>query len=143
MPERTFSFEIRGLREFKARLQKWQRETPQALASAMLLEGEVELAKMKRRTPVDTGALKSSGRVRVRTGGRDAKGRFVAGSSSSPAIVWSFGGPAINYAWPVHENLTANHPKGGQSKYVESVLAEARAHIVSRIANRYRKSVGL
>ena len=138
----VLTFTVTGIKELQARLEKWGRESPQALKSAMLLEGEAALTKMKRRTPVKTGALKASGRVRVRTGGRDAKGRFVAGTSRSPEIVWSFGGSAIDYAWFVHENLRAHHPVG-QSKYVESVLAEARSHIVDRIATRYRKNVGL
>jgi hypothetical protein len=93
-------------------------------AAAGYQELEIEMAEMKQRTPVDTGALRSSGFVDLpKIGARDA------------TITLGFGGPAIGYAVPVHENTEANHPVG-QAKYMESVLVESEPHLAARIARR-------
>ncbi len=59
----------------------------------------------KQRTPVDTGALRSSGMVTAKGNGAEL----------------SFGGAASSYAIFVHEILTSAHPVG-QAKFLESAL---------------------
>ena len=85
----------------------------------------VELTECKKRTPVDTGALRASEHVE----GPTREGRKV-----SVAIV--AGGPAAPYALTVHEDLEANHPRGGQAKYIESTLNESAPYIGERVAKR-------
>jgi hypothetical protein len=93
-------------------------------ASAAYQELEIEMTEMKQRTPVDTGALRSSGFVELpKFGAREVE------------ITLGFGGPAIGYAVPVHENTESFH-EVGQAKYMESVLAESEPHLAARIARR-------
>lgn len=84
--------------------------------------GEVWMTEAKKRTPVDTGILRSSGHV---------VGPEVSGDAITVTLV--FGGPAASYAIYVHENLTARH-KVGQSKYLESVVLERRAKLAQEVA---------
>lgn len=81
---------------------------PRALRSV----AEVWMTEAKKRTPVDTGVLRSSGHVQ----GPTFSGRVIE-------VKLVFGGPAAKYAAAVHENLTAKH-NVGQAKYLESVTAE-------------------
>lgn len=122
MPETSFRLE--GLDKLTAQLQRLINETGPAVARALYQEAEIEMAEAKRRTPVDTGALRSSGHVVGPTwDGRDVTVQLV------------FGGPAAPYALYVHENLEAWH-KVGQSKFLESVLHESVPHLAQRIAAR-------
>ena len=84
--------------------------------------GEVWMTEAKKRTPVDTGVLRSSGHVR---------GPEKVGTSWQVTLV--FGGPAASYAAIVHENLSTRHPVG-QAKYLESVVAERRAGLSREVA---------
>lgn len=65
------------------------------------------MTKAKQLTPVDTGALRSSGLVTAKGKGAEL----------------SFGGAASSYAIYVHENLRAAHPVG-QAKFLETALNE-------------------
>lgn len=70
--------------------------------------------------PIDTGALAGSG-----TAGRDAKS--VAGDIEIKVedhIITKEVGFNTDYAVYVHENLEANHPKGGQAKFLETSIRE-------------------
>lgn len=91
-------------------------------ARALRSIGEVWMTLAKRRTPVDTGVLRSSGHVR----GPEKIGTVWQ-------VVLIFGGPAAPYARTVHENLTARH-KVGQAKYLESVVLERRPTFAREIA---------
>lgn len=85
---------------------------------------EEEMAEAKRRVPVDTGALASSGYVtEPREAGNDVN------------IGLGFGGPAAPYALVVHEDLSAFH-EVGQAKYLESTLVESAPYIAQRVARR-------
>lgn len=97
----------------------------QSAARALYEEASIEMTEAKRRTPVDTGALKASGMVLPpATTGRDT------------VVQLQFGGPAVGYATYVHENLEALHPNGGQAKFLESTLLESAPFLSERIAKR-------
>jgi hypothetical protein len=100
------------------------RTQPTKIAAALHEEAEELMTEAKRRTPVDTGALRSSGHVQTPDIDRD-----------SVSVTMAFGGPAAPYAVYVHEDLTANHPVG-QAKFLESVLTEAAPNLPARIARR-------
>lgn len=80
---------------------------------ALYLVGELWMAEgVKPRTPVDTGALRSS--------------LFVDGPDFTSKVIevsLNAGGPSAPYAWFVHENLDAHHDVG-QAKYMESYIFE-------------------
>jgi hypothetical protein len=91
-------------------------------ASALRSVGEVWMTEAKKRTPVDTGVLRSTGHV---------QGPMEDGDTFTVRLV--FGGPAAPYAVEVHENLRASH-KVGQSKFLESVTAERGRNLSREVA---------
>lgn len=107
-----------------------QRELPNEVGRAIRVEAEIEATECKRRTPVDTGALRSTIHVEGPT--------TEAGGSISCAIV--AGGPAADYAIHVHENLEAHHPVG-QAKFIEEPLRESAPFLPGRIAKRLRDAI--
>ena len=97
-----------------------------AKASAALYEvGNEVMAESKRLVPVDTGVLKGSGYV--------DEPRTDRGSVS---VEIGYGGPADQYAVYQHENLSLNHPGGGQAKFLEQPLStlDLPAAIAARMA---------
>lgn len=84
--------------------------------------GEVYMTESKRRTPVDTGVLRSSGHVV----GPEKHGDYFM-------VRLVFGGPAAPYAFEVHENLSAHHDDG-QAKYLESVIVEHKPTFRQEVA---------
>jgi hypothetical protein len=109
-------------RRFEQALQRYGQAQPSRAAGALYREGERIMTEAKRRTPVDTGALRASGFVHppVVTGQRIT-------------LLLGFGGAAAPYALIVHEDLQARHTVG-QAKYLESVLHEALPGMDDRLA---------
>jgi hypothetical protein len=81
---------------------------------------------MKERTPEKTGRLKRSLRtwVMISQKKEDMRIYFLAGGASYNIL----------YARKVHEDLGAKHPKGGQAKYMESVILENASTAAAEIA---------
>ena len=147
----SFEMTVRGLDTLNQRITELGVVIGRQVAIALRAEAEIEMTEAKRRTPVDTGALKGSGHVtgpdeQVGSGapaqGRNAKGQFTSkgstrgfGGQRTWAVTLAFGGPAAPYALEVHENLEAYHPRG-QAKYLESVILESAPHMAQRIARR-------
>lgn len=118
------TFNITGVRELKAALQRLAAEIPQDVARAMYEEAHVERLESMRRTPVDTGALKGSHEVHApKFGLRDI------------TVDITVGGPSAPYALFVHEDLEAFH-KSGQAKFLESTILESAPYMAARIARR-------
>ncbi len=85
-----------------------------------------EMTEMKRRAPVDTGDLQSSGFV-------DGPNFLRIGGFKVVEMVFSFGDTVVTYAFAVHEDLEAFH-NPGQARYVASVLEESSGFLTPRIA---------
>lgn len=83
------------------------RKAAKEMGGALFREGEAIMLESKQECPVDTGALRSSGHVQRPT--REA-GEIV--------VNLGYGGPAISYALPQHENLEYRHPSG-KAKFLE------------------------
>lgn len=117
-------FELQNAKEVQAALDKIWKATPKEAGRALYEEAQIERTESMNRTPVLTGALKGSHRVE----GPDF---------SADAIICKItvGGPAIKYAWPVHENLDAFH-RVGQAKFLESTLMQSKPYMAKRVANR-------
>lgn len=93
---------------------------------AMTMAAEAMMSDAKRRTPVDTGRLRASGRVeRARTTGT----RVV--------VVLGF---HTKYAGYVHEDLNANHPVG-QAKFLALAVKGGKADMERAIANAIEKEM--
>lgn len=108
----------------RGRLSTLKKNLPEVIGAALYQETGVEATEVKKRTPVDKGALRASVHV---------EGPFRDGRAVWCNIV--AGGPAAPYALFVHENPDAFH-KVGQWKYLESVIMESRAYMGARVAKR-------
>ncbi len=91
---------------------------------ALYQEAQIELTEIKKRTPVDTGALRASERIE----GPTREGRRIW-------VTVLAGGPSAPYAFTVHEDLEAFH-RTGQALYISSVLNESAPFMAERIAKR-------
>lgn len=98
---------------------------PDVVEAALYQEAQIEMTKSKRRVPVEHGVLRASGFVTK----PERRGRNIS-------VTLSYGGAAEDYAIPQHERLDFNHPRGGQAKYLESVLNESRPYMAVRLAAR-------
>jgi len=115
---------LEGADKIKARLTAFERRFPDHVANALRIETEIEATECKRRTPVDTGALRAS----IHVEGPEREGRRIWTSIVA-------GGVAASYALIVHEDMEAFH-KVGQAKYIESVILESRPYMAQRVAAR-------
>jgi hypothetical protein len=94
-----------------------------ATGRALYAEANDIFNKSQAQVPVDTGALRSSGHVSL-----------PVATPRSIEVTIGYGGAAAPYAYYVHENLEANHPKGGKAKYLEDPSNEAIGGILERVA---------
>jgi hypothetical protein len=113
-----------GATEMRETLSRLAELIPGKVSRALYEEAQIEMTEAKRRTPVDTGALRASGLVnKPEVLDRDIK------------VTLQFGGPSAGYAVYVHENLEAFH-KRGQAKFLESTLLESAPYMAARIGKR-------
>ena len=96
-------------------------------AQALYEEAQIEMKEAKRRTPVDTGALRDSGTVNA---------PLITSTGISVKLHFGSFDPSSEYAVYVHEDLEANHPNGGQAKFLESTLLESAPYMKRRVAKR-------
>lgn len=110
-------------------LKRLAKNYPNVLLRAHRVETEIETTEVRRRTPVDSGAL---------VGTVHAEGPYVNMRSIYSMIV--AGGPAAAYAVIVHEDPYPFHPVG-QWKYIESVLMESKDYFMARVVARAQLSM--
>lgn len=80
-----------------------------AAEAAVRAVGEDLLGEAQRRAPVEEGTLRGSGELEVKH-----VGNMIVAEVSFNTV----------YAARQHEELSWSHPRGGQAKYLESVLLE-------------------
>lgn len=108
-----------------ANLRRLVDRSPDAAGAALYVEAEIEMTEAKARTPVDKGALKSSGYVHP----PQYRGREIT-------VEMGFGGPAAPYAVYVHEDLDAWHKPPGQARFLASVVDESAPYLLDRVGRR-------
>ena len=119
---------VSGLSEASKHLTKFLR-TVETVPTQILLEEAPRIEETaKIRTPEKTGKLKESVKVRV---SRDKRrpGLYAQASATNRGY---------NYALIQHENLSYNHPNGGQAKFLESAFIEGVERIERRIEQEVR-----
>lgn len=114
-----------GVSQMQAALRAVIEALPKRAAAALRAEAEIEMAESKKRVPVATGILRGSGFVDT---------PVITGRKISVEL--GYGGAASDYAVIVHEDMDANHPNGGEAKFLESVLKESAPSLADRIAHR-------
>jgi hypothetical protein len=92
---------VRGTKEVMRNMGRVQKGVPRDLERGLVRVAESIIGDAKDMTPVDTGALRASGHVRKPK--RDVRGMKVE---------LGFGGPAVDYAIPVHERTDVRHKVG-------------------------------
>ncbi len=120
---------LTGVAAMKGKVLNFKQHFPDKVLRALNQEAEIELTEAKRRTPVDTGALRASGFVQAAT----RRWR-------SMVVTIGFGGAAETYAIYVHENLEAFH-RIGQAKFLESTLKESAPYMLERLARRFQITI--
>lgn len=119
---------VSGLNEASKHLTRFLR-TVETVPTQILLEEAPRIEETaKIRTPEKTGKLKGSVKVRV---SRDKRrpGLYAQASATNRGY---------NYALIQHENLSYNHPNGGQAKFLESAFVEGVERIERRIEQEVR-----
>jgi hypothetical protein len=124
------SFEIKGISNMMNKLKDIMETHPEAVEAGLFAVGNNIMTVAKERVPVDLGALRASGYVSEpqREGG-------------SVVVELGFGGAAAAYAVRQHEDLSLNHPGGGQAKFLESALDEARPSLASKVATVAKRQI--
>ena len=119
---------VSGLSEASKHLTKFLR-TVETVPTQILLEEAPRIEETaKVRTPEKTGKLKESVKVRVSHDKR-RPGLYAQASAINRGY---------NYALIQHENLSYNHPNGGQAKFLESAFVEGVERIERRIEQEVR-----
>ena len=98
-----------------------------------------------KRAPVDTGNLRGSGYVELDgqqvAKGAEGGGCTLTGAGPEDAAHAEIGFNA-KYAADQHEQVHLSHPRGGQAKYLESVLVEEQERILATITGRVEEAMG-
>ena len=84
---------------------------------------EKVLRESKELVPVQTGNLQKSGEV--------VKSTPVGNEIPKVEIIYK-----ADYALTIHEDLTLNHPNGGQAKYLEQPMTDHQYELVETIKKR-------
>lgn len=101
----------------------------EALAAAVADEADAIMAESKRRAPVDTGTLRSSGTVAP-----------VERQRGKVSVEMGYGGAASAYALVQHEEMGYNHPVG-EAKFLERPLRERAPKVAGNLARRVRRGL--
>ena len=137
---------LKGLKIAEQNLQeeinKLTEKGGQGLLDALFYVG----AESQKRAPVDTGDLRGSLQVKV-AGELYAQGVNGGGVEIVGKIPDQVkkGEVSFNtkYAATQHEQINYNHPRGGQAKYLESVLVESQERILNCIARKIKEEWGV
>ena len=115
------SVTVTGVSEAISKLSRMGVDVEPIIASELNVQHEMIMTIAKQRTPVDTGALRSSGHV--------IPPKITRGKIQS---IGAFGGTSVLYAIFVHENLQVHH-RVGQAKFYQSAVQEKSSDIAPAI----------
>lgn len=125
--------DLTGLPEMMAALQRLEGRLAQAVGLALVEEADRILQVARQLTPVDTGALVSSGEVEP---------PVQEGQSVRTTIRFGNHG-AVPYAAAVHFRVPDTpHPRGGQHFFLQQPLFEATSGMLGRLADAMRAALG-
>lgn len=126
----NINIDVEGEDEVDRALKRAGSDAQRALGRALYIEGERIMGESKRLCPVDTGTLRSSGRVQP-----------PEQDSERVVVRMTYGGAAAPYAVSVHENLNAYHSPPTQAKFLEQPALEARETMPGRLAYTMAKEL--
>ena len=115
--------EIHGIPQLMQRLHRLSTAVLQPLGDALYAEGNRIMGESVQRVPVDTGLLRSTAHV---------ERPVMTGSTVEVALRYGSHGLA-DYAILIHEDVTMNHPHGGEAKYLQTPLLAAATGMAARL----------
>lgn len=124
----AFSFALKGVSEVQKRAKAHVDAKVKAGAGALYELAEEVIAASQPLVPVEFGILKNS---------RFVKKPVIRGENASVQL--GYGGQAEAYAVVQHEDLTLNHPNGGQAKFLEIPFLEMRKDFAARLAAKIKE----
>lgn len=136
---------LRGLDKATEKLQALVDDITGAGAQGLANASLYILGEAVKRAPVDTGNLRGSGYVEL-DGQRVAKGTeggscTLTGAVPEDATHAEIGFNA-KYAADQHEQVRYTHPRGGQAKYLESVMVDGQGELLEIFSKRIRLAMG-
>lgn len=132
------SMSFSGIGRVQGQIRSIIKNMTPAIQEALMEEMEIEREEVINRIPKDTESLAASthlisGDPKRRTPKNIAAATIIVGDDTINPKTHV---PTKEYAAKVHEDLEADHPNGGQAKYLESVLKEVSPHMAARVARR-------
>jgi hypothetical protein len=119
--QRRLAVRITGIDNVKGNLDRLNRQGREAVSKALNDVGNEVYSESQRRTPVDTGNLKASGRI-------------APSNADGLAAVITYGGTAADYALVVHETHKT------QSKFLESALRDNERRLREEVADAIKNA---
>ena len=117
---------VRNINTVRKNLKNLQGEIKQEVIKA-IEDVTLDLTdKAKNLAPLDTGALRASGKGEVKQTGQKVRGEVT------------FDKP---YALKQHEEMSYNHPRGGQAKYLELPLRQNQDRYKKYIEDKIKKKL--
>jgi len=127
-------WKITGRRTVQAGIRSAGLKASVAAQVAARVEAGLILTEAKRRTPVQFGALKASGRIVTRKTGVAI--RFGGGDNAG-----EFQDQPLDYAAAVHERTWVRHANG-EAKFLENAVTAAMPGFAGRVAARTKAAMG-
>lgn len=121
--------ELRGLGNLFSKMGSLEGDMRRRAAAGIYALAQEIMTSSKKMVPVDQGILRASGYVDAP---RDDGKRIT--------VELGYGGAAAAYAVRQHEDLSLNHPGGGQAKFLELAVEAARPHAADVVAAHARKA---
>lgn len=143
---------LRGLDDVVEHLQACVDDMERGSAKGLADAAAYVLSEAAERAPVETGDLRGSGYVNLdgtqfakydqptitkaeaKQGKKPPPGKLITEDTVADNVIRAEIGFDTPYAAQQHEQIYYDHPRGGQAKYLESVLVEESDHILQAIA---------
>lgn len=117
-------FTVKGTKKLEQAIKTYGKRGKRAVGAGLYAAGSVIMKDSKRRAPVADGALRGSGYVTL-----------PQEIGSGVLVEIGHGGAASAYAIRQHEDLTLNHPNGGEAKFLENAMNDKSKEAFRKAAN--------
>ncbi len=124
------SVSLTGMSQLAARLNRFSANLPDAVGRELYRDLVGVMFESQKIVPYDEGDLHDSG---------ETDRPQISGGTISVSL--HYGGGSVDYALIQHENLDYQHPRGGQAKFLESVLNQWTAHGPQEVVARALRGV--
>lgn len=128
-------------RELDRQLKNAIRRNPRVTAQKVTAIALDLAGRSARLAPVDTGDLRNNCHAEV-NGSAVFRNLTPCGTAAQALKAEAKIGYSLPYALRQHEELTYNHPKGGQAKYLEQPFLERKQDYIDMLASIPEEALG-